>query len=96
MDVAGVVHDYLYRHPKNTTRAEDDRIWWLLARSGKWRADPVQAALCWLALRGFGWTSRPAARQFNPFWYLAVLLIGTSVAVWLSRLIWFIVEACVA
>ena len=74
VDVAGVVHDYLYRYPKNRTRAEDDWIWWVLARSGKWRADPVQAALCWLALRGFGWTSRPEARQFNPFWYLVVLL----------------------
>ena len=64
VDVAGVVHDHLYQ-TQRMSRRDDDYIWWLLARSGPWRADLIQASLCWLALRGFGWTSRPGARQFR-------------------------------
>ena len=67
-------------------------MWWLLARSGPWRADLIQASLCWLALRGFGWTSRPGARHFKLGWYLATLLLGVSVAVWISQLICSVVE----
>lgn len=93
VDIAGVVHDHLYKE-QNLTRADDDHIWWQLARAGKWRADPIQACLCWLALRGFGWTCRPGARQFNLFWYLATLLVATSVAVWTSDLIWCVVDHC--
>ena len=93
VDIAGVVHDHLYKKQR-FSRADDDHIWWQLARAGKWRADPIQAWLCWLALRGFGWTCRPGARQFNLFWYLVTLLVGTSVAVWTSRLISCVVEQC--
>ena len=93
VDVAGVVHDHLYKEQK-LSRADDDHLWWLLARSGKWRADPIQAWLGWLALRGFGWTHRPGARQFNLFWFLVTLLFGTSVAVWICKLVWCVVEHC--
>ena len=74
------------------SRRDDDHIWWLLARSGPWRADFIQAFLCWLALRGFGWTSRPGGRQFRLGWYLLTLLLGTSVAVWIGKLICSVVE----
>ena len=95
VDVAGVVHDHLYK-AQQRSRRDDDYIWWLLARAGKWRADPIQAWLCWLALRGFGWTSRPGGRQFNPGWYLLSLLLGASAAVWISRLICCVVGYCCA
>ena len=91
VDIAGVVHDHLYRE-QGMSRRDDDNIWWLLARSGRWRADPIQAWLCWLALRGFGWTSRPGARQFELGWYLLTLLLGASVVVWGSRLICCVVD----
>ena len=91
VDVAGVVHDHLYK-AQRMSRRDDDYMWWLLARSGSWRADLIQASLCWLALRGFGWTSRPGARQFKLGWYLLTLLLGASVAVWISRLICSVVK----
>lgn len=57
VDVAGVVHDYLYSdqctYPHD--RWASDVIWWRLARSGKRRANVVQASVCWLAMRLAGW-----------------------------------------
>ncbi|MYB04893.1 MAG: DUF1353 domain-containing protein [Gemmatimonadetes bacterium] len=59
VDVAGVVHDYLYRcggkvrdtYPKG----QSDRIWRWIALSGDRRAWRYQAWLGWFALRLFGW-----------------------------------------
>ena len=52
VDVAGVVHDWLYANAQtlNMTKLQTDRIWWDIARSGEIRAHPVQAAAGWLAL----------------------------------------------
>lgn len=59
VDVAGVVHDYLYRCgakvPDRYTKAQSDRIWRWIALSGDRRAWLYQAWLGWLALRLFGW-----------------------------------------
>ena len=59
VDVAGVVHDYLYRRgvtvPDTHTKAQSDRIWRWISLSGDRRAWRHQAWLGWLALRLFGW-----------------------------------------
>ncbi len=54
VDVAGVVHDHLYNRG-TPSRWRADWVWFEVARSGDHRADCVQAFLCWLALRLFGW-----------------------------------------
>ena len=59
VDVAGVVHDYLYRCGADDsccyTKAEADRIWRWVALAGNRRALLHQAWLGWLFLRLFGW-----------------------------------------
>ena len=71
VDVAGVVHDWLYRtvgkgsvsneaHEgknlrNNITQKEADEIWRLIALSGNHRANLVQAWVCWSVLRLAGW-----------------------------------------
>ena len=61
VDVAGVVHDYLYRCGAEEsccyTKAHADRIWRRVALAGSRRALCHQAWLGWLALRLFGWCS---------------------------------------
>ena len=54
VDVAGVVHDWLYG-TGGTTRAEADEIWRLIALAGEHHANAVQARVGWLGLRAFGW-----------------------------------------
>ena len=54
VDIAGVVHDWLY--VKGTTeRKTADRIWRITARSGEHHANEFQAWICWLSLRIAGW-----------------------------------------
>ncbi len=50
VDIAGVVHDWLYQ-TGTTSRARADEIWRLLAQSGQHRANAFQAFTGWLALR---------------------------------------------
>ena len=53
VDIAGVVHDWLYQRG-TTSRARADEIWRRLALSGEHRANPIQAWIAWLALRAAG------------------------------------------
>ena len=53
VDVAGVVHDWLYRRG-DLPRSEADRIWRLVAFSGEHSASGLQAWTCWLGLWLFG------------------------------------------
>ena len=53
VDVAGVVHDWLYAR-RRLPRSEADDLWRLAARSGECRANRLQAWVCWKALRWFG------------------------------------------
>lgn len=60
VDVAGVVHDYLYRCGEGVsgyTKARADAFWRRVALSGDRRAWCHQAWLGWLVLRLFGWCS---------------------------------------
>lgn len=54
VDVAGVVHDFLYARG-TLGRWQADGVWYKVARSGEHRANLLQAAACWSALRLFGW-----------------------------------------
>ena len=62
VDIAGVIHDFLYRNT-DCSRTEADRVWWKLARAGGHRADPLQAWLCWLMLWLVGGWCRPTVRE---------------------------------
>ncbi len=71
VDIAGVVHDWLYAKGPLARREADD-LWRLAARSGQYRANRVQAWLCWKALRWFGccawrghWKSRDEAGKLR-------------------------------
>lgn len=61
VDVAGVVHDYLYR--TQTDRKKADRIWRKIAGSGSVYASCFQRWIFWLALRVGGWV---AYRRYRP------------------------------
>lgn len=65
VDIAGIVHDWLYAKGK-VTRACADEIWRMMALSGEHRATPCQANICWLALRlfgGFAWRTHRRNRE---------------------------------
>ncbi|MEM1108584.1 MAG: DUF1353 domain-containing protein [Planctomycetota bacterium] len=67
VDLAGVVHDYLYQVGL-FPRSYADRIWRLVAVSGKHRANPVQAWIAWFFLRVFGhiaWMQHRRRQKLN-------------------------------
>ena len=58
VDVAGVVHDWLYYQNVKTpgmTRLKADWIWCDIAVNGNRHANLIQAAAGWLGLRIYGW-----------------------------------------
>ena len=61
VDIAGVVHDFLYWCPREahaagvTTRTHADDIWWELAGTGQHHANRIQRRLGRMALWAFGW-----------------------------------------
>ena len=54
VDIAGVVHDWLYQSAF-TSRARADKIWRLVAVAGDHHANAFQAWVGWLGLRLCGW-----------------------------------------
>ncbi len=58
VDIAGVIHDWLYKFGKidgtAITRSYADRVWRKTAKSGSHHANGVQAWICWISLRLFG------------------------------------------
>jgi hypothetical protein len=54
-DIAGIVHDWLYR--VGAPRRESDRAWRLIARSGAQHVSAVRGFLGWAGLRIGGWVS---------------------------------------
>lgn len=89
VDVAGVVHDCLYRNPAYP-RLRADWIWFEVARSGRGqaRAWPHQALAGLVALVLFGWaakTTGPACTRLDKCGWLVVdLLLGAAV-LWAVR-----------
>ncbi len=53
VDIAGVVHDWLYAKGEYE-RCRSDKIWRMVAVAGEHRATHFQAWVCWLVLRLFG------------------------------------------
>ena len=85
VDIAGVIHDWLYQE-KQVSRRYADRIWRLVAQRGDHRANALQAFICWVALRIFGgwaWGTR-ASRA------LAVLQIGAFATLVIAALCVFL------
>ena len=77
VDVAGVVHDWLYRQPKSKyTRRRADRIWRELARTGGHSANLVQAYLGWLALVVYGGFAHKHKK--DPLWLRTVIVVLSS------------------
>ena len=58
VDIAGVVHDFLYRNT-DCPRIEADAIWREVAQSGEHCASWFQAWVAWVMLCGFGGWSKP-------------------------------------
>lgn len=54
VDVAGVVHDWLYQSGE-LPRKDADRVWRVVAQSGIHAANPLQAFLGYIGLRLGGW-----------------------------------------
>ena len=68
VDVAGVVHDYLYSRPC-TNRLDDDRTWRRVARSGSHRANAAQAWLCYAAIVLFAWPFKNVGPSHRFLWF---------------------------
>lgn len=62
VDIAGVVHDFLYRKT-DCPRIEADAIWRELAQSGEHCAGRFKAWVCWVMLCGFGGWSKPYPQE---------------------------------
>lgn len=62
VDVAGVIHDWIYYHGL-TTRSEADRVWRIVAMAGYHGANPIQAWLSWVGLRLGGWLAWNAHKK---------------------------------
>ena len=79
VDVAGVVHDFLYRETA-CSRAIADDVWLELVRSGTVSVGRCRAWLCWAILRGFGRYNRPAQPEPHTGWLLfaGIVLGGAS------------------
>lgn len=56
VDIAGVVHDWLYATGVMKRRRADE-IWRTLALSGSHHANLFQAYICWIGLLACGWYS---------------------------------------
>ena len=67
VDVAGVIHDYLYQNPGTVkgirTRRHEDEVWRKIARAGDWRCSRFTARLGWAGMRLAGWIFREGPRQ---------------------------------
>ena len=64
VDIAGVVHDFLYWCPQGgMSRHRADMIWREVAGSGQQRRGPVRRWLGWLGLLVGGWVAYRAAHR---------------------------------
>ena len=65
VDIAGVVHDWLYQEGVES-RKRADEIWRIVAMAGSHRANAFQAWTGWLGLRLFGWWAWASHRGRDP------------------------------
>lgn len=64
VDMAGVVHDWLYQSG-GVTRKYADKVWRRIAQVGDHHANPVQAWLGWAGVRLGGWLPWRKYRKNN-------------------------------
>ena len=85
VDIAGVIHDFLYREFKGG-RCDADDVWRELATAGDHSASEWQAAICWVMLRGFGGWSIPRGRppEHRKGWLVFGVVLAVLVLVLLS------------
>lgn len=62
IDIAGVVHDYLYDYGDDS-RSSADWVWYQIAISGAHRANLLQAWIFWMSLVLFGWLAWDRSRK---------------------------------
>ena len=87
VDIAGVVHDFLYRDTGCSRRIADD-VWLELAQSGNTGVGRCRAWLCWAILRGFGRYNRPTQPEPRWGWLLfAGILLGVVLVLMLPMLV---------
>ena len=65
VDIAGVVHDWLYRTGQ-IPRNDADRIWRMVAITGEHCANRFQAWICWVGIRLFSIRSWKKYRVVKP------------------------------
>ena len=64
VDIAGVVHDFLYWCPQQgIDRRRADDIWWEVAGAGQHSANWAQQWAGWVGLRGLGWLAHGQASR---------------------------------
>ena len=94
VDVAGVVHDYLYNPCSDdddgkptVSRWRADCIWFKIATSGKWQSSPITAALGWVGMRVFGglFWKKGRARWLR---YMTVV-VGAGLLAWAHYMAFF-------
>lgn len=83
VDVAGVVHDYLYHCPNRIgSRFREDLIWFKIARAGKWRSSWPTAGFGLLGILLFGWLFRNDSRWVRRRIYMTAPVVAAFWAVW--------------
>ena len=55
VDIAGVIHDWLYQTGCTLSRSRADRVWRIVAMAGEHHANWIQAWIGWASLRVGGW-----------------------------------------
>ena len=67
VDIAGVVHDYLYWcQQADISRRRADEVWRELAGAGQHSLDPIRTWLAWAGLVAGGWCTYSKARKATP------------------------------
>ena len=80
VDIAGVVHDWLYLTGQ-VSRARADRVWRLVAQKGQHSANSFQAWIAWMALRGYGGIAWAGHRRTLRAWVFALIQVAISSAI---------------
>ncbi|MDE0104258.1 MAG: DUF1353 domain-containing protein [Bryobacterales bacterium] len=97
VDVAGVVHDFLYQCT-DCSRLVADNVWREIARSGDNRASAFRAWVCWVMLRGFGGWCRPTASdgevRCEATVFAAVLGLSIRSPRWIPQLVFVVLAVC--
>ena len=90
VDIAGVVHDKLYRDP-NYSRWTAERVWYRVAKSGDHSANRIQAVAGYFGLVLGGWLVKPTGKGctrlqkivMGTIEFLFLVLLGLLLYLWM-------------